>query len=681
MAILLVASNLMVVGQTITWSGAGDGFSWSDPNNWTSLQVPVAGNDVVITNGTGTDIILTNNATVRSIQCAKGFTISGGTFTVTGGASGFHGALVMTNGSSLAATGAGTTITGTGPTRSDGANLSVSGGAVMSLPGWVSYEPPAVCENITWQANGVGSVLSLPELTNVTGNTICGYLYVQALNGGQVLLNNVASDLGGDLSVQADGNNSVVNFASLAGNTGTLNLEASGGGSVLAPNLTDGNGVNFNVAPGGAISMAQLKNIGGASLSLGSGVVVSLPGVVSYEPPSVCENITWQANGAGSVLSLPGLTNVTGNTNCGYLYVQAFNGGQVLLSNVARDLGGDLSVQADGSNSVVNFSSLAGNTGTLNLEASGGGSVLAPKLTDGNGVNFNVAAGGAISMAQLTNIVGANVSVSGGVVVSLPGVISYEPPNVCENITWEANGVGSVLSLPGLTNLTGNTLCGYLNVKALNGGQVLLSNVVGIQNGFQSFVSDGVGSVIDLSRMSGMVLVNGLGQLTAQNGGTMLLNTQAFLLANVSINIPVGNPVLPPTLIASSSLTLYGQPWNSYMIEEQNTLIPNSPFTFVTHVPLTNAFQPFASVPPPNTAFRAVKFVADPAILDVVILPGQQDEVVLYGPPGKSYQVQSTTNLQSSWKPGGVASMTNSFRIFPPAVMISPAEFFRYKQL
>jgi uncharacterized protein YunC (DUF1805 family) len=587
----------------------------------------------------------------------------------------------MTNGSKLAATGVGTTFTGSGPTTGDVANLSASGGAELSLPGLVTYQPPGACENVVWQAGGAGSVLSLPGLTNVTGNTNCGYLYLQASSGGQVLLSNILSDLGGSLSVQADGSNSLVDLSSLTSNAGTLNLEANGGGSVRVPKLGNGNGVNFSLAADGTISMAQLTNITGAGLSVSSGQTVSLPGVVSYQPPGVCEGIAWEANGAGSVLSLPALTNVTGNTVCGYLSVQALNGGQVLLSSVLSDLGGSLSVQSDGSNSLVDLSSLAGNAGVLNLEASGGGSVLVPKLADGNGVNFNLAAGGTISMAQLTNITGAGLSVSSGQAVSLPGVVSYQPPSVCESIAWEASGAGSVLSLPGLTNVTGNTVCGYLNVQALNGGQVLLSNVVGIQNGYQSFLSDGVGSVIDLSRMSGMVLANGLGKLTAQNGGTMLLNTQAFLLANVTINIPPGNPVLPPTLIASSSLTLYGQPWNSYLVEQQNTLIPNSWFGFVAHVPLTNAFQVVASAPPPNTTFRITEFIADPPVLDFVFLPGPQVELVVYAVPGKTYQILSTTNLLGSWAPRGTAAMTNSFRIFAPADEIAPAEFFRYKQL
>jgi hypothetical protein len=149
----------------------------------------------------------------------------------------------------------------------------------------------------------------------------------------------------------------------------------------------------------------------------------------------------------------------------------------------------------------------------------------------------------------------------------------------------------------------------------------------------------------------------------------------------VAINIPAGNPVLPATLIASSTLTLYAQPWNSYLVEERNTLIPNSPFTFDARVPLTNTFQAFASAPPPNTAFRITEFVADPPLLDEVLFPGPQDELILYGAPGKTYQIQSNTNLPGSWTPGSTVAMTNSFRIFAPVPVMPPSGFFRAKQL
>jgi hypothetical protein len=197
-------------------------------------------------------------------------------------------------------------------------------------------------------------------------------------------------------------------------------------------------------------------------------------------------------------------------------------------------------------------------------------------------------------------------------------------------------------------------------------------------------LSDGTGSLIDLSSLSGFVNVVPGSSLTAQYGGVILLNDQAFLLANVSITIPPGNPVLPPALVVSNTLTLYGRAWHSYWVEKRDTSNPASEWQFVARVPLTNAFQAFAGAPPPNTAYRVWEFVADPPILDAFHAPGQQYFLILYGATNKTYQLQSTSDLTppSTWTPGTVISMTNAFRILPPAPFGPPGtcQFFRAKQ-
>jgi hypothetical protein len=285
-------------------------------------------------------------------------------------------------------------------------------------------------------------------------------------------------------------------------------------------------------------------------------------------------------------------------------------------------------------------------------------------------------------LTSLTNIDDASLYVSGGQVLSLPLVRSYQKTG-CVSPTWQVSGASSVLTFPGLTNLQ-STSCNWFYVQALSGAHALFGALETIQDGNVSFVADGTGSVIDLSKLSGFVIRNGQGQLTAQNGGTIIFNNQAFLLANVAINIPPGNPVLPPTLIAAPTLTLYGQAWHSYWVEKLDTSNPASGWQFVARVPLTNAFQTFAAAPPPNTAYRVREFVADPPILDIFRAPGQQYFLILYGATSKTYQIQSTSDLTppSTWTPGTVVSMTNAFRILPPAPIgpSGPRQFFRAKQ-
>ncbi len=317
--------------------------------------------------------------------------------------------------------GAGGSISTLQFTNITGASLYASGGAILSLPNVVNYQPPAVCETIFWQANGAGSQLNFPALTNVTGNTACSQLTVQALNGGVVSLSQVKADLGGTMTVQSDGTGSKVDLSLLATNAGTLSFEASSGGTIPVPKLSTSGNLSLTLGAGGSISTAQFTNINEASLSASGGVVLSFPNVVSYQPPDFCEDIIWQANGAGSEINLSGLTNVTGTTVCGQLLVQAIDGGTVLLNHAKTVLGGTMTVQANGTNSVVDLSLLAGNAGTLNLSASSGGTVLVPQLANGGLINLTLGGGGFISTAQFTNITGASLFVSAGATLSLRG--------------------------------------------------------------------------------------------------------------------------------------------------------------------------------------------------------------------------------------------------------------------
>jgi hypothetical protein len=248
--------------------------------------------------------------------------------------------------------------------------------------------------------------------------------------------------------------------------------------------------------------------------------------------------------------------------------------------------------------------------------------------------------------------------------------------------SWYASGAGSLISLPGLTNLIADgDFYSPMNMEALAGGQVLLGHLQTIPFGTLDILSDGAGSTIDVSALSGFVLESGQGQVTAQNGGTILFDSQGLLLANVAINIPHGNPLRPPTLIAPSTLALYGQAWQSYQVEEINTLAPGRPsITFL--VPLTNSFQSFASAPPPNTAFVVSNFVANPPILQLGLTPDNKVQLLLYGLTNATYQIQSATNLlkTSAWTTAAEVTMTNAFYFLPETPPAGAAQFYRAKQ-
>jgi hypothetical protein len=257
--------------------------------------------------------------------------------------------------------------------------------------------------------------------------------------------------------------------------------------------------------------------------------------------------------------------------------------------------------------------------------------------------------------------------------------VSYQAG--CANVNWQASGAGSVLELPGLTSLQGADCSYSFNIQALSGGQVLLGGLQDVASGDVAFLSNDTGSIINLTNLALFVLQNGQGSLVAQNGGTILLPNQALILGNVTVNIPAGNPILPPTLVAPQGVTLYGTPWHSYQVEARNALQPDSPVVTLL-IPLTNSFQTIASVLPPNTDFSVTDFVANPPILQLGPTPDGQLQLVLFGLTNATYQIQSATNSRGrlTWTPGSVAVMTNAFRIFPETMPGGTMQLYRAEQ-
>ena len=914
-AAVTLAGEWAGFGQTIVWSGGGDASSWTDPNNWVGSQEPGSANNVVITNGAGTNVVISSAVTVESIRCNKTLTIASGSLAVTTGSSSVQGMFTASVGTTLSASGSGTTLTSSGPvdidnaslyvsggatlslagaveynhsagsdavlqasgsgsaidltgltnftavnggsyyplmiealaggainldamvsssngivqveatgvgsevnlsalrvfsgytgninegggvaelqassggtllvgqlgavnaadisedgtgtlglnaltnltdstltvsggtvtltnlTDIDNANLYVSGGATLSLPGAVAYDHSADSETVL-QASGPGSVLALTGLTNVTGMNAGSYnaLIIQALAGGAINLDGLISSSIGIVQIKASGSGSEVNLSALrvfSGYSGNINegegfseLQASSGGTVLVGQLgvvntvgitEDGTGtLNLNAitnlagstltVSGGTVSLTNLTDIDNANLYVTSGATLSLPRVAEFSHSADSISV-FQASGSGSVLALPGLTNVSGTNGGSYnaLMIQALAGGMINLDGLLSSSNAIVQMEASGSGSEVNlsglrvFSGYAGNIdegeGFSELQASSGGTVLVGQLGTVNAVGISEDGTGTLNLNALTNLTDSTLTVSGGTVtltgvadidntslyvssgaaLSLPGAVGFQAG--CQNVVWQASGAGSLLQMSHLTNIVGST-CGYFfDIQALAGGQVLLGDLQSITNGGVAILSDGAGSTINLIGLSDFVLQSGEGSVTAQNGGTIILNPQPLLLGNVAIDIATGTPGLPPAVVAPSALTLFATPWDSYRVEELNPLLPGSPLATIL-VPLTNNFQSIAILPAANTTFQVTEFVANPPILQLGLTPDNQVQLVLFGETNATYQIQSTPNLRApiTWTPGSVAAMTNSFRIFPETPPEGPSQFYRAQQ-
>ena len=132
---LLANTLTSALATTVLWTGSGDGTSWADPANWSSGAVPGQINEVIITGGTATNVVIASgNIIIQSLQCAKALTIIGGALTTTAGASTISGSISVMAGGSLGADGAGVTFTASGAAQVDSASLYASGGRGYPCP-------------------------------------------------------------------------------------------------------------------------------------------------------------------------------------------------------------------------------------------------------------------------------------------------------------------------------------------------------------------------------------------------------------------------------------------------------------------------------------------------------------------------------------------------------------------
>jgi hypothetical protein len=577
----------------------------------------------------------------------------------------------------------------------------------------------------TWRTDDAGSLIDLSMVTNLT----MGYyqdLYAEAYTGGKVDLHRVTSCTG---SVQADttDSGSVINLSSLTGRWKStanheLSLSAATGGSILIPGVTQLENASLEVDDTGIIPTAQLNQLTNCSLTVGGGAAPNFGLVTNINDSWVYakgggvarltnvfrvmnnnQSPTWRADDAGSLIDLSKVTSIS-MSYYQDLYAEAYTGGKVDLHGVTTCTG---SVQADttDSGSVINLSGLTGrwksvNNHELSLSAATGGSILIPGVTQLENASLEVDTTGTISTAQLnlltnctltvnaakpsfvslTNIDDTWVYAYGGGAARLTNVLWVTCGN--QSPRWHAEGSGSLIDLSQVIDV----LVGYYQdvyVEAYSGGKVDLHRVVSLCTSSVQVTSDGSGSKVDLSGLTGFISTgNHSSSLTARNGGVILLGTQAFLLGNVDINIPAGNPVLPPTVVATGGLTLYGQAWHSYWVDKRDTTSESNPWVFLARVPLTNSLQLFAGAPAPNTEYQVSEFVADPPILDLFLAANSHFLMVVYDTPNKTNQLYKTSSLANgtTWSADVVNSMTNAFR-FVSITNSNPVRFFRAKRL
>jgi hypothetical protein len=477
---------------------------------------------------------------------------------------------------------------------SDG-NVTVNGGASVTAPVLLAHSQAVGCFGNTWLVSGAGSVCDLSHLTTLVGAG-CGNQNFSATAGGLMIVSNLPSISDGTVTFMADGTNSVVNLGALAQSGGprTATFSAANAGTIVAP-LFFGNtnafvtlqsGGNFPAAQmrrllgftvgGMMVNFSALTNLAAGNVTVNGGGFASAPNLTQHNEFGGCIGNTWLATGAGSVLDFSSLTNVRG-ADCGAININGTAGGHVLLGNLASLAEGSVSFLADGTNSLIDLSSLTQSYATnhsVSLEARNAGVILVPILQGGQTLAVTIRSGGSLDTSQLnllksltvsgtslslpgiTNLFSGDLIVDQGAVLSFPNLFRHTQAIGCTASTWSVSGSGSILDLSSMTNVTGST-CGSLSINALAGGLMNLSNLVTIYDGIIAFLCDGTNSRVNLSALQNSFSATRTVSFEVRNLGNIAM-PQMSGGATVAVTVKT-NGVMPTAQIKQlNSVTVLG---------------------------------------------------------------------------------------------------------------------------
>ncbi len=435
----------------VSWTGQGDGTTWTDASNWSNDAVPGPSDNVTISkSGNPTIAIAAGTQSVNSISSTDPISISGGSLSVAANST-LSGGLTMTGGS-LTASGSGVSLTVTGTTTVSGASLEAEAGATLSLPQLTTASIPAGSSSGAFEAIGTGSTLNLSSLTGL--GQVTTILYLEASQGGHLLLPalTAVTATSQDIQILADGTGSKIDLSGLTslapGDAGELSVTNQA--TVLDPRLTSLTNVAVTIDGTGTMAVGQWTTLATTSVDV-TGGTTTLSGVTEVSVASG-EQAILQATGSGATLSLPALTSPGSLQD--WLFLEASGGGQLLLPGLSSDGSTSqyLEILADGSGSEIDLPALTTLASpNVIFDVTNQATVNLPKLTTVTG-ELNVL-GGTVTLPVVTSVDGATVEVINGSTLTLPGLTS------ADGFTIYVNG-GSTLILPAPTafTATGSTI-------------------------------------------------------------------------------------------------------------------------------------------------------------------------------------------------------------------------------
>ena len=483
-------------------------------------------------------------------------TLIHGQFGTIGGQAIAGGASTLNNGGTISADVAGGQITLVPTTTNNSNTLSARNGGQLVLSGAVNnlgsghidvigagsnvlQNGIAITGGTINTSGGATFVASNNGANSLSGSTLNGTLDLATNTGFERVLNGMTLTAGSNVNINS---NSVYTFdgggAQSLGGSGTVTFGNTGGsnriGIEAAGTLTVGSGILVHGENG---------TIGGQAITGGAATLVN-NGTISADVSG--GTITLQTNNAAT----------TAITNNGIL--SAVNGGTLVLSsNVTGAAGSAINVGA-GSTIVQNgviISGIVNTTGTGNFVAT----------NNGANVFNNVALTGALNLASNTGseVIRGNLALNGAINVNNNSTLVFEGGGT-QNLT----GNGTItLGNTGGSNRIGVDNTGTLNIgsgilihgqNGTIGGQVAVGGPAAIVNNgtISADVSGGTIALVTNNGAANAFQNNSL--LSAQNGGTLLLNTNVQGNAGSSIVSGAGSTVIQNGVTLSGTINTSG---------------------------------------------------------------------------------------------------------------------------
>jgi hypothetical protein len=592
---------------SIRWDGGGDGSSWADARNWDLDRLPLGEDRVAIDAAPGRTVIITDTVDVVSLRSDAALTVDQGRLTVRA-ASAVNNSFTLTPDARLRVDGIAARFSVSGTTLISGTLWAFNGGQIaMPQATILDGDTDERAEII---ASGQGSLIDLSGVTSVLGNTRTGffgsvfYYQIAALDAARINLSGLTAIPSGRILGSVSGADSRIDFASLMEMGDRSKFVAADNGQISLTQATNLHSVSLELLQNGQISTTQaisltsafvkvtgqplefpnVTTIDSSRFEIYEGGSLTFPAVTSYTGSDDAVISEWYVRHAGSRLSFPAMQTLRGNSFVNSaLEVTARDGAKVDLPQLTTIPSGKVQFVALQADSEIDLSSLTrferSGRGSSKMSATDGGRILSPKLTDLTGVELTLdnlsglntaqiitltsgsveVTGVAPDFGNLVNADGASLLVRNGGVLTLPKLATYTGDGLDLFTTLRAEGAGSHLDFPALTQVDGNSFTfDNLNVQASEGGVVRMPNVARIDVGMVQFEAEGAGSLVDLRSLADFSRSNtGTSSLRTLAGGAIQTGN-VLRTERVAVMVEAGGVYTLTSLILGAGSTLVG---------------------------------------------------------------------------------------------------------------------------